>query len=126
MSLKPEYPVVLRPISAEDGGGWIALVPDLPGCISDGATAYDALTNIYGAIEEWKDAARAMGRQIPHPDASLQSSLEQEVPDHIRKQAETYARQMLGGEGGPVQPDVVHAILVEWARAAASRISLHS
>ena len=54
MSLKPEYPVVLRPLSHEDGGGWIALVPDLPGCMSDGPTAFDALTNVNGAIEEWK------------------------------------------------------------------------
>jgi hypothetical protein len=33
----PEYPVVLRPIASEDGGGWVALVAVLPGCMSDGA-----------------------------------------------------------------------------------------
>ena len=42
-----EYPVVIAPLSAEDGAGFSALVPDLPGCVSDGDTpvklAQDAL-----------------------------------------------------------------------------------
>ncbi len=124
MTIKPQYPVVLRPLSAADGAGWVALVPDLPGCISDGETAYEALQNVDGAIEEWKVAARSLGRAIPPPDASLTSSLEQEVPEHIRKQAELYARQMAGGRPEDVRPDVVHAIISEWARAAAQSIQL--
>ena len=124
MTVKPEYPVVLRPLSAEDGGGWIAIVPDLPGCMSDGETAYQALENVSGAIEEWKEAARAIGRAVPGPDASLESTLEQEVPDHIRRQAQDYARQMSAGPGGEVDPASVHAIIAEWARAAAHRIRL--
>jgi len=124
MSIKPEYPVVLRPLSADDGGGWIALVPDLPGCISDGPTAKEALENVEGAIAEWKQAAQAMGRPVPRPDASLERSLEQEVPDYIRRQAENYARQISYGPGGDVDPSIVHAIIAEWARAAAHRIRL--
>lgn len=124
MTVKPEYPVVLRPLSADDGGGWIAIVPDLPGCMTDGETAYDALNNVAGAIEEWKDAARTLGRPIPNPDASLESSLEQEVPAHIRKQAEAYARQMFAGRDADVDPAAVHAIISEWARAAAHRIRI--
>jgi predicted RNase H-like HicB family nuclease len=123
MTVKPEYPVVLRPLSADDGGGWIAIVPDLPGCISDGGTAYQALENVQGAIAEWKEAARALGRTIPNPDASLESTLEQEVPEYIRKQAEGYARQMYAGKGD-VDPGVVHAIIAEWARATVQRIRL--
>lgn len=124
MSIKPEYPVVLRPLSTEDGGGWIALVPDLPGCMSDGATAKEALENVEGAIAEWKDTARAMGRPIPRPDASLEKSLEQEVPEYIRRQAEDYARQMMQARSDDIDPAVVHAIIAEWARAAAHRIRL--
>jgi len=124
MSAKPEYPVVLRPLSPEDGGGWIALVPDLPGCMSDGATAKYALDNVEDAIHEWKLQATAMGRPIPRPDASLEQSLEQEVPDHIRRQAENYARQMMQTRSDDVDPSIVHAIIAEWARAAAHRIRL--
>ncbi len=124
MTMKPEYPVVLRPLSADDGDGWVAIVPDLPGCMSDGKNAYEALKNAEGAIEEWKDAARQMGRPIPHPDDSLKRSFDEAVPDHIRRQAEAYARQMSAGQPGGVDPKVVHAIIAEWARAAAERVSL--
>jgi len=122
MTMKPEYPVVLRPLSADDGGGWIAIVPDLPGCMTDGPTAQVALERAEGAIEEWKDAARAMGRPIPHPDDSLKKSFDQVVPDHIRKQAEIYARNM--SPVGDVDQTIVHALIAEWAKAAAHRVSL--
>jgi len=114
--MKPEYPVVLRPLSEDDGGGWIAIVPDLPGCMTDGVNAFDALTNAANAIDEWKDAARQMGRAIPYPDDSLKRSFDQSVPDHIRRQAEAYARQMSGGHP---DPNIIHAIIAEWARGAA-------
>jgi antitoxin HicB len=67
MAVEPEYPIVLRPLAAEDGGGWIALVPDLPGCMSDGESADEALRNVRDAIEEWKDAALSLGRPVPRP-----------------------------------------------------------
>lgn len=122
MTTKPEYPVVLRPLSTEDGGGWVAIVPDLPGCMADGDNAYEALKRAENAIDEWKDAARSMGRPIPHPDDSLQRSFEQSIPDHIRRQAESYARQM--SFGGMADPSMVHAIIAEWAKAAITRVRL--
>ena len=65
MTINPQYLVVLRPLSREDGGGWVASVPDLPGCMSDGETALESLANVEGAIEEWKDAAMAMAAPFP-------------------------------------------------------------
>jgi antitoxin HicB len=122
MTIKPEYPVVLRPLSEDDGGGWIAIVPDLPGCMTDGKSAFEALQNAAGAIEEWKEAARAMGRSIPFPDDSLQKSFEQMIPDHVRKQAEAMARQISGS--GSIDHGMVHAIITEWAKSAASSVRL--
>ena len=124
MTTIAEYPVVLRPLNAEDGGGWIAIVPDLPGCMSDGQTAHEALKNAEDAIEEWKDAAGQMGRPIPQPDDSLRNSFDQMVPDDIRRQAQDYARQMTTGHLGEVDQNLVHAIIAEWAKAAADRVRL--
>lgn len=124
MTAKPEYPVVLRPLSADDGGGWVAIVPDLPGCMADGDNAYEALKRAEDAIEEWKDAATAMGRPIPHPDDSFAASFDQAVPDHIRKQAEAYARQMFPGAPGVVDQSVVHALIAQWAKVAVNRARL--
>jgi predicted RNase H-like HicB family nuclease len=67
MSVHTEYPVVIRPLSKDDGGGFIALIPDLPGCMSDGDTPQEALANVQDAIEVWIEAAHDMGRPIPEP-----------------------------------------------------------
>lgn len=67
------YPVLVSPLSAEDGGGFLATVPDLPGCMSDGETPQEALSNVQDAIESWIEAAQDMARDIPQP--SLQAAL---------------------------------------------------
>ncbi|CAH1649848.1 type II toxin-antitoxin system HicB family antitoxin [Chelatococcus asaccharovorans] len=66
-----EYPVVVEPLSAEDGGGFAAIVPDLPGCMSDGETPEEAIVNVQDAILTWIEAARGMGRPIPQPSRHL-------------------------------------------------------
>jgi predicted RNase H-like HicB family nuclease len=62
-----EYPVVVEPLSEEDGGGFAAIVPDLPGCMSDGETPEAALANVRDAIASWIEAAHDLGRPIPQP-----------------------------------------------------------
>jgi predicted RNase H-like HicB family nuclease len=62
-----DYPVALRRLSDEDGGGFLASAPDLPGCMSDGATQEDAIVNFRDAIAAWLEEARALGRDIPNP-----------------------------------------------------------
>jgi len=62
-----EYPVVIAPLSAADGGGFIATVPDLPGCMSDGETPEAAVHNVQDAIAAWIQAAHELGRSVPSP-----------------------------------------------------------
>jgi antitoxin HicB len=62
-----KYPVLISPLSEEDGGGFLATVPDLPGCMSDGETPVEAIENVQDAIEEWLDLARKLDRDIPAP-----------------------------------------------------------
>jgi predicted RNase H-like HicB family nuclease len=62
-----EFEVDIVPLSAADGGGFMALAPELPGCRSDGETPQEALENIYDAISCWIEAAQEMGRSIPQP-----------------------------------------------------------
>lgn len=61
------YGVDIRPLSDEQGGGYLATVPELPGCKSDGATPQEALENVYDAIGCWIEAAQEMGRPVPQP-----------------------------------------------------------
>jgi antitoxin HicB len=65
------YPIVIELLPAEEGGGFLALVPDLPGCMSDGASPEEAVTNIQNAIEIWIEAANDMGHAVPSPSRHL-------------------------------------------------------
>ena len=66
MVVELEYAVVIEPLSADDGGGFLATVPDLPGCMSDGATRELAAHNVADAIRAWI-AEAALGRAVPPP-----------------------------------------------------------
>ena len=68
---KLEYPVVVEPLLPEDGGGFVATVPDLPGCMSDGKTPEEALVNVQEAIMAWIEAANDMGHAVPRPTRRL-------------------------------------------------------
>ena len=48
-----DYPLELRPLSEAEGGGWLITWPDLPGCMSDGKTAEEALENGRDAFAAW-------------------------------------------------------------------------
>lgn len=61
------YPVLIQPLADEEGGGYLATAPDLPGCMSDGATRESAARNVGNAIAAWIDEARRLGRVVPPP-----------------------------------------------------------
>jgi antitoxin HicB len=65
MSSFLNYRVVIEPLTSEDGGGFLASAPELQGCISDGETPHEALSNIQDAMTQWIDEAKALGRKIP-------------------------------------------------------------
>jgi len=50
---------------------YIAEVPELPGCMSDGATYEEALRNVEVIISEWIETAKMLGREIPEPKGKL-------------------------------------------------------
>ena len=62
-----DYQVVITPLAETDGGGFLATVPDLPGCMSDGETREAAAHNIGDAIAAWIEEAKRLGRMIPEP-----------------------------------------------------------
>lgn len=64
-----DYAIMVEPLAEADGGGWLATVPALPGCMGDGATPEAALADAEAAIAEWHAAAKALGRDVPGPAA---------------------------------------------------------
>ena len=50
---------------------FIAEVPELSGCMSDGATYHKALKNVEIIAQEWVATAKELGRPIPQPKGRL-------------------------------------------------------
>ena len=56
---------------SEEDNAYLAEVPELAGCMADGATAKEALANVEVIIAEWIETAKALGRDIPQAKGRL-------------------------------------------------------
>jgi predicted RNase H-like HicB family nuclease len=62
------YHIVLVRDRSEDGDeGWVAAVEELPGALSQGKTAADAVENVRDAMLGWIDVMLQDGKLIPEP-----------------------------------------------------------
>ena len=60
------YQFTVRPLSKEEGGGYLVEYPDIPGCMSDGETVEEAIAN-------GREALRDGGRCSRNPVGRCQS-----------------------------------------------------
>ena len=67
-----KYQIILY-WSKEDNA-FIAEVPELPGCMADGESYQDALSNVEVVIAEWIETAKELGRPIPEPKGRVVSA----------------------------------------------------
>ena len=56
---------------SKDEDVFIVEVPELSGCMADGKTYQDAVSNAEIVIQEWMDVAKELGRVIPEPKGRL-------------------------------------------------------
>ncbi len=56
---------------SESDEAFIVEVPELPGCMADGQTYVEAVTNVEIVIQEWLETSRELGRDIPLPKGRL-------------------------------------------------------
>ena len=54
-------------VEQDEDGVFIAEVPSLPGCLSDGRTRKEALSNVREAIALYLESLEACGEPIPSP-----------------------------------------------------------
>ena len=64
-----KYEMVIYWRSEDDA--FIVEVPELAGCMADGATYQEAVVNAEIVINEWLETAKAEGRPIPEPKGRL-------------------------------------------------------
>lgn len=110
-NIKPPYPFeayshIISQLPKEDGGGFLITFPDLPGCMSDGATEAEAVANGRDAFKAWVSARKDAGKAIPEPFYR---------PDTVPEVSGKFVTRL---------PKSVHAKLTE--RAKAEGVSLNT
>ncbi len=64
-----KYEIVIYWSEADQA--FIAEVPELAGCMSDGETYQEAISNVQIVIHEWIETANMLGREVPPPKGKL-------------------------------------------------------
>ena len=93
-AVKPPHPFeayahIISQIPKEDGDGFLITFPDLPGCLSNGETEAEAVTNGKDAFKVWVSARKDSGKEIPAPiEVQLRSKrklIEQFIEENLPK-----------------------------------------
>lgn len=94
MSNLVDYPYELRPLDADEGGGYLISFPDFAECISDGDTVDEALKNGRDAFKATIAALKATGHPIPAANAGSVASgkFVARVPKTVHAQLATRAK----------------------------------
>ncbi|MBI3959645.1 MAG: type II toxin-antitoxin system HicB family antitoxin [Chloroflexi bacterium] len=90
-----QYPFEIRPLSAEDGGGYLISFPDFSECISDGETPAEAIRNGLDALAETIAALEGKGLPVPEPDSGgvYSGRFVQRVPKSLHARLSARAKQ---------------------------------
>lgn len=89
-----DYPLEVRPLSEDDGGGYPISFPDFAECISDGATVEEALGNGRDALQATIAALKARKLPVPAPNSGgiASGKFIARVPKTVHAQFATRAR----------------------------------
>lgn len=89
------YPFVVRPLSKEEGGGYLVEYPDLPGVISDGETPEEAIRNGQDALAAALMTMQEFGDSVPKPGQGTMASGQwrQRVPRSLHARLVARAQQ---------------------------------
>jgi antitoxin HicB len=77
-----------REVLADEDGGYLARVPELPGCFADGDTMEEALANLNVVLREWLTISLERGDSIPGPrriDDSFSGRFSVRVPRSLHE-----------------------------------------
>lgn len=90
-----QYPFEVRPLHADEGGGYLISFADFSECISDGETVDEAIRNGLDALAETIAALESLGRPVPEPGSggSYSGKFIQRVPRSLHARLAARARQ---------------------------------
>ena len=64
-----DYPFEIRPLTVEEGGGFLISYPDFSDCLSDGETVEEALANGKDALKATMATLKARDLPVPVPNS---------------------------------------------------------
>lgn len=85
------YQFTVRPLSREEGGGYLVEYPEIPGCMSDGESVQEAIANGREALRDCLAVLEESGRDLPRPGitaAQWRQRLPRTLYSKLVKQAE--------------------------------------
>ena len=94
MSKLSDYPFEVRPLSTEEGGGYLISFPDFAECISDGESVDEAIENGLDALKATIAALKSKKLPVPAPNSGGVASgkFVARVPKTVHAQLATRAR----------------------------------
>ncbi len=84
------YQFTVRPLTKEEGGGYLVEYPDIPGCMSDGETIEEAISHGREALRDCLAVLKESGRKVPKPSieaAQWRQRLPRTLYSKLTKQA---------------------------------------
>ena len=99
MSKLNDYPFEVRPLSAEEGGGYLISFPDFAECISDGESIDEAIENGLDALKATIAALKSKKLPVPAPNSGGVASgkFVARVPKTVHAQLATRAQTVWSG-----------------------------
>ena len=69
-----DYPFTIRPLTGDEGWGYLIEFPDVPGCMSDGDTPEEAVVHGRDALRCSLLTLKELGEPVPAPGALAAAS----------------------------------------------------
>lgn len=89
------YPFEVRPLTVEEGAGFLISFSDFSECIADGETPEEAIHNGLDALQETIVALQAIGLPVPQPGSGglYSGKFIQRVPKSLHARLSIRAKQ---------------------------------
>lgn len=89
-----KYPFELRPLTAEEGGGYLISFPDFNECVADGETIEEAIEEGQQALAAVIATLEAKGLPVPEPGSygAYSGKFVQRLPKSLHARLQSRAR----------------------------------
>ena len=115
-----DYSVLI--IWSEEDEAFLAHVPELAGCVADGATREEALGNATVAAQNWIDTAKEIGREIPEPVRLERFERPFDSEAQLRKAVEIELSKIVPELVARLRAEIFHGFTGLEATAVATRL----